>query len=564
MHLPVAEPKPALRERSSPSVRWRIAREWESRLDPGDLELEAWLDRGQASIVKDGRHRTVYRLDLPHGSFYLKQYRATNIGKRLVDLIRGSASRREWDVARELVRRGIATIRPVAFGQDADLAGNYFLSEEATGAIPLSDYLREQLPALPDDARAALRGRLVDELARFVARVHEAGVCHDDLHAGNLLLSFDASGAPAFALIDLPGVRLRKRLRWSACRDNLVMLRASFDTLATPAERARFWKIYLAARPSLQFDAQAARCDIEARTQAYLRRLHRSRERRSLAENRDFHRVTRAKFRGWGVSDVSRAALAMLAEDPDAPLLAHLHQPVKLTRGAWIVEGAVPGTNPVAAVAYKRYRSRNFWKTLLDAVRGSRARRAWRAGHALLSRGISTPCPLVFCESRNRLDPASYLGTAWIADARNLHEYAWHLEGVSPASRSARLRQCAESLGALIGELHRWRYSHRDLKGCNLLLVERADAIEAFLVDLDSVRLKRVLTRGAAAKNLARLAASLRIYAWIGVRPRVRFLRAYLRSAGFAGSEAQWFWRRIARLVERDARHRQRTGKPAL
>jgi hypothetical protein len=79
--------------------------------------------------------------------------------------------------------------------------------------------------------------------------------------------------------------------------------------------------------------------------------------------------------------------------------------------------------------------------------------------------------------------------------------------------------------------MHAWHISHPDLKGCNLLIAERAGGLEAFLIDLDGVRLVRRLWPGARARNLGRLATSLEAHPWVTRTDRLRFLRAYLREA---------------------------------
>jgi hypothetical protein len=99
------------------------------------------------------------------------------------------------------------------------------------------------------------------------------------------------------------------------------------------------------------------------------------------------------------------------------------------------------------------------------------------------------------------------------------------------------------------------------LKGCNLLLVERPDGVEAWLIDLDAVRIGRWLSAGARARDLARLAASVLAHNGLTRGDRLRFLRAYLRELDDHGD---WkpLWRDVARRCAAVVRALRRRGRP--
>jgi len=77
-----------------------------------------------------------------------------------------------------------------------------------------------------------------------MARMHDAGIIHNDLHPGNLLLGIDADDWPQFFLIDLHAVRLRRPLDVRASRDNLVMFNRWFTLRVGRADRLRFLHAY--------------------------------------------------------------------------------------------------------------------------------------------------------------------------------------------------------------------------------------------------------------------------------------------------------------------------------
>ncbi|MHC4406097.1 MAG: lipopolysaccharide kinase InaA family protein [Planctomycetota bacterium] len=197
----------ALVERRDGTVRWQALPTWEPILfGPHGLKLDEWRAQRRVEAVKAGGHRSVYRVDLPGRAFYVKHYRRDRWIDGLQHLLRPSASRREWQNAREIARRRIPTIRPVAWAEQVRgglIRDNYLVTEAVQPAIPLDEHLLGNLPQLPPPDRFSMRGRVLDCLARFVAAMHEAGIVHNDLHLGNLLLTRWSAG-PELSGVTLP------------------------------------------------------------------------------------------------------------------------------------------------------------------------------------------------------------------------------------------------------------------------------------------------------------------------------------------------------------------------
>ncbi|HET6881681.1 MAG TPA: lipopolysaccharide kinase InaA family protein [Pirellulales bacterium] len=545
-------------------------------LGPDGLRLAQWLSDGQARLVKHGPRRAVYRVDAGQQAFFIKHYRCRHWWEALGHLFRHSPSRREFDRARVTRDRQVPTAEPVAW-LEARRAGvahdNYLVTRAVADACSLDEYVHNTLTRLDARSAARMRRKLAIALARLCAAAHRQGLEHDDLHAGNLLVRLDTCDSaavderlPELFLIDLPNVRVSRALGRRRTVASLTMLAASCSTFASTSDMWRFLAAYLAERPELSFRSRgelgrrAARAIPERK-----RRIGRSRDKRSLRSNRDFYRHKEGRATALAVNDLAPAELATLASAPHAPLAANTHRPFKLSHRSMVVQAELKLDAGNVLVAYKRVRPRNWWKTLLHYFRRNPALQAWFYGHALLLRGIPTARPLAVIEQRRfGLPPEGYLATQWIEGADNLHVYGWQLAQRTPEERRRRTRQVCQSLGRLVGRMHAWHVSHRDLKGCNVLVVERDDAVDCYLIDADSVHIPRRLLRIFRAFNLGRLATTIEAHPWVTRTDRLRFFRAYLQELRRGDPDAwphDWKqgWRTVAKarrsIVARLRRH---------
>jgi len=267
----------------------------------------------------------------------------------------------------------------------------------------------------------------------------------------------------------------------------------------------------------------------------------------------------------YGTLDLPQAELRHLLDAPDVLLWRNLHRPVKIARNSVMVEAELPLLNGERHVAYKQYRPRNCWKSLLGLFRRSRAQAAWHLGCRLLACGIPTPRPLAMCRPRGPwLHQTSYLATAWIEAAENLHLYGWRLAARPSGQRLRSAARCAESLGRLVGRMHALQIAHRDLKGANLLVAERGDGVATYLIDLDGVRFCRHLSSSRRAANLARLAAGIVAHPWVTRTLCRRFLRAYLEQLPPGAVAWKALWRDVAARGRRIVQRKRRSGEQVL
>ena len=555
------------------NVCWHVRAGWENiLLGPLGLRLEEWIRQGQAEVIKDGLHRTVYRVELADREFFVKYYRCPQTFRAVRHLVRSSAARREWQTALEIARRNIPTATPIALGEQRRgglVTESYYLTEAIPQARSLDDYVTQVLPCLPADRRLKCRRQLIRAMAELAAAVHRAGVRHHDFHTGNILLhgtpASNELAKPQLYLIDLPNVRFSGPLDWRQSRHSLVMLHAGWFDHLSSSDRLRFWQAYLAGRCDLQLaHARQAAAEIVADTTAFAQHIVRGRDKRALRTNRDFVRLAVAEGVAHAVRQVPGQEVLRLLRDPMQPIRQYRHWPVKLSHSSLVVEAELRLLDGLVKVAYKRSRRKNWWKRCLGLFRTSRALQGWKRGHALLQRGIATARPLLVCQPRQGLLPRdSYLATVWIEGAQNLHLFGWELARRDAVHRRRRVRQCAVSLGRLLGRMHAWNVVHRDLKACNLVVVEQLAGIDAYVIDLDGVQLRRRLRWSTQVQNLARLAISLEAHPWITRTDRLRFLRAYqTQFKALPRNDWKDLWHAVATLCRDSVARNRKLDKP--
>jgi tRNA A-37 threonylcarbamoyl transferase component Bud32 len=429
--------------------------------------------------------------------------------------------------------------------------------------VPLGTFLESQFGLLPSHRQTRLRQRLAKLMGPFLARLHDAGVTHRDLHAGNLLLRLGPDDEPEVFLIDLHAVTLGTPLNRTASWRNLVMLNRWFVLRAGRADRLRCWHAYRAARQKgdSHFFPPAGKNDcplfLEEQTHRSNLAFWRGRDRRCLVNNRYYRRVSAPGVAGHAVSDLDRDALAELLRDPDAPFRDETAL-LKNSRSSTVAEATLRVGGVARRVVVKRFRVTAWTDLLVALVRRPAWLRSWVWGHGLRERCLPTPRPLaVFHRHKNGLPREGYLVVEKIDDAVDLHEFAKRLAGRPEAVRRTVVRDWVERLARLVRELHRRGLSHRDLKAANVLLT----AESAWLIDLVGVTRPRRLSWRRRVQNLARLNASFLRLPTLTRADRLRFLRVYLQWGLFGRDRWKRWWRAVDEATQAKAARNERRGR---
>src|SRR5262249_13887603 len=156
------------------------------------------------------------------------------------ELVRPAKARVEFERTMAVAERSVPTVAPVALGEGYAGRGpsdSFLITRSLEGAESVSSFVEVTLPKLCGRRQTRLRQRLAIALGQFIARLHDEGIVHRDLHAANLLVRVGSDDHVSVHLIDLHAVQVGRPLTWPASRRNLILLNRWFMLRAGRADR---------------------------------------------------------------------------------------------------------------------------------------------------------------------------------------------------------------------------------------------------------------------------------------------------------------------------------------
>ncbi|RME40377.1 MAG: hypothetical protein D6788_03410 [Planctomycetota bacterium] len=248
-------------------------------------------------------------------------------------------------------------------------------------------------------------GGLIQAVAKTIARAHEGGLMHGDVHPGNVLIARSGtSSVPAEAVLtDLQAARWRDRpLGPRASLASLAELDQFFHREATRTQRLRFLRAYLAHR------ARAGGFDGPVRTllaiyaeirQAHASRLVRRRDRRLRRAGKYFARM---RFEGgWRVTVALRLERRHLFPESNIPDRDRAQWRTILARVLASADGADGmGTVTVDGVSCEWHRLSGWGERLRATLGHSAHRRRFLECHRARHRDRHVPLILGYGERR--------------------------------------------------------------------------------------------------------------------------------------------------------------------
>jgi len=566
------------------SHKWLIRNNWlplfESDNCPDWLDLE---NDPRASLVKSNQGRGVWRVQIDSHQVFVKISQPTHRWAPWRRFFLGSDSAHERRIGDYAATHGIDTVKYVAVS-DIKIPGerplSILISEGLPNASSLMDFWSELNGNDPQTRR--IKNQVIDGAACLIARAHQNGFQHSDLHAGNVLVVPDKDGNYRVLFVDLHNVHIGRPLSDRAVAKNLARFNQWFRLNGLLTDRIRFLKGYLHWREEVFKKSRAGRqlnCNrsglvrlIERAAYSHAHDLYVQRDRRVMRTGRYFAKFkiaggwrayvflqSKHKFPGSRVSEISftvkqwKEWLKCPSDWLDLKEQKNIIKKsptVKVCRTQLHLVGAEP-----LPVICKETLPRNIIKRVLNSIWMSRSMRTWKRANALLHRRIPTARPLAVAERRRYgLLLKSMMITESIEDACDLDNVLTvQMRQMTEDTQRRYKRKIIDSLVKVVRQLNECGLYHRDFKAPNIIVQWNQKSDEdprIFLVDLDGINSVRRFNTKACINMLVRLNVSLEHCHRVSTTDRLRFLKGYLNRPGRPCASWKQIWRQLDVLCD--------------
>lgn len=159
---------------------------------------EQFLDSGE--IIYSGRN-LLKRYDIQRESVVVKSFKTPHLINRFVyGTLRKSKARRSYEYSLMLQQKGVNTPSPIGYIEEYrwGLRHSFYICLDTRQKRMLREFW--DIPEIGD------RMFILEEFGRFTARMHDAGVLHQDYSAGNIMFSVE-NGRVSFSLVDVNRIR---------------------------------------------------------------------------------------------------------------------------------------------------------------------------------------------------------------------------------------------------------------------------------------------------------------------------------------------------------------------
>ena len=310
---------------------------------------------------------------------------------------------------------------------------------------------------------------LIRKLMVILAKMHQAGIKHLDLHLNNFLVKnntiYTIDGTPI--KWDKKGrpLKLRDRLK------NLALLFAQFtlpDYFLVCDLYAEYVKASGLENEKNIFEELQLRIERWRRWRIRNYIKLNSREYSELVCRKSFTRFMLCKRAYY------KPAMASFLDNPDKIINDPKNLFLKRGNSSTVIRIKIDNYDLVV----KRYNIKNFRHRLRRFFRATRATHSWQSAHRLLKLGIATPMPVAILERRF----GYFRGRAYFAyeyiDGPNIIDYFKNGDLDKKLDVARRIADIFKNLKIA-------RISHHDMKGTNIIINQG----HPVLLDLDAMRM---------------------------------------------------------------------------
>lgn len=509
-------------------------------------DLAALLARRDGlTILPAHRDRDTLRLRLvePEGTqrtVYVKREPAARTKDLARHAVKGrgcwTLTRGEFEILQRLTEAGVGCPRPlVCLQQGLFPMRACLVLDELPGAAPLGSFLATNLRDEGPERRTAFFTALGCE----VARLHGAGIEHDEMFASHVWVAVD-SGAWRISFLDFQRSSWTARLTLAARIADLSALMATLPRrLADSRDREAFFDAYL-SQAELEDRGTDVLQGVAGRVEKLLtrRRIWEIRE-SDTEEHQAVHSLESVETGRMWIDRDFRQAL-------DARGLSNFQSMMTTTRGRllrslpdrenWRLELHEPHIEPRGAYLKRHHvRGVRAWlRAKVGARPGETAGRIEARNVARLARaGIAAMRLIAYGEKLNSNGLLeSFVLTEELVGYTQLDHFLRQRFAVRetrlPSQRDAELQRLIRDVADVASKFHRLGYNHRDLYCCHFFINEPAQGqFKINLIDLQRVEHRHKFRGRWLVKDLAQLAYSAPRER-IGCTHRLAFIKRYL------------------------------------
>lgn len=558
------------------NYQWRASSEHAEIIRAAPFDWFSLGDFAGALLIKKNSRRDVWRVRCGGRDYFVKVYHPSDPLVKFKSLIRGPTAECEWNVGLYAASHGIPAVVPVATavrGFRGSAGPSLLITEAVTDVEPLNDYW---MRVRGDRHRSSL---LSESLARLIARAHQCGFRHGDMHPGNILVRTTGRAGDVL-FVDLHDVRTGRSVGQDDAVANLAQLHQWFRRNAPLSRRRRFLEQYLHYRDrfaqasplarNIALDGRELMRQLSVKAEIHAHRLWSKRDRRAFRSGSYFSRVNPAP--GWRghvllqskhPPHTAQAARIRFARSEWKSWLKTpldwvdplKHTLVKDSHTATILKAVLPTSEGPASVIVKRPLARNFLKRLIQMFGPSRNMRAWRLANRLLNRDLPVAQPIAIVEKYAlrfiRTDSIGF--TDYIPGSVDVETFLTRdLSRVAAGDRRRVKDALIDSLVKIIRTFHERGFTHRDLKAGNLLVNWEAPYRERpklTFIDMDGIRFVRRASAHHRNRAIVRLCVSVLNSPLCSRTDLLRFLKRDMTGFGRTSQDWKSRWRECEALV---------------